>query len=300
MCGVGSGAEFAVDFVGVGVGEELIEEGVGGFDGEDVIGGEQGREAFLPVVVAALDFAFGLGSGGVAQGDAVKVEGLAELGEGVRGVSEKEGVIIDVEGERESVDEEDAGEEIEVGEEGLGRVKTCASVEAGGVVEDVEEGLFLKLAGEPGVRRGVVLPKRAEVAGLPAADGLGGFFVAGVRGEAVSDGPAADTGAVGLEVETAQELAGDGAVGGAGRGGKQAGGERDGLWRPVWMMIAARSARLPGVRRTESTGAQIRGAKLVNPGAAEAEFERENGGAKPARAKLGEEMADQVRREAAR
>ena len=300
MCGVGSGAEFAVDFVGVGVGEELLEEGVGGFEGEDWIGGEQGWKPFLPVVVAALDLAFGLGSGGVAQGDAVKVEGLAELGEGVRGVSEKEGVIIDVEGERESVDEEDAGEEIEVGEEGLGRVKTCASVEAGGVVEDVEEGLFLKLAGEPGVRRGVVLPKRAEVAGLPAADGLGGFFVAGVRGEAVSDGPAADTGAVGLEVETAQELAGDGAVGGAGRGGKQAGGERDGLWRPVWMMIAARSARLPGVRRTESTGAQIRGAKLVNPGAAEAEFERENGGAKPARAKLGEEMADQVRREAAR
>ncbi len=66
------------------------------------------------------------------------------------------------------------------------------------------------------------------------------------------------------------------------------------------MMIAARSARLPGVRRTESTGAQIPGAKLVNPCAAEAEFERESGGAKPARAKLGEEMADQVRREAAR
>ena len=298
--GAGSGADFAVDFVCVGVGEELIEQRVGGLDGEDLIGGEQGREAFLPVVVAALDFAFGLGSGGVAQGDAVKMEGLAELGEGVRGVGEKEGMVIDVEGEREAVGEEDAGEEIEVSEERLGRVKTGAGVEAGGVVEDVEEGLFLKLAWQPCVWRGVVLPKRAEVAGLPAADGLGGLFVAGVRGEAVSDGPAADTGAVGLEKETAQQLAGDGAVGGTRRGGKQAGGERDGLWRPVWMMISARSPRMPGVRRTESTGEQILGAKLVNPSASEAEFEREIGGAKPARAKLGEEMTDEVRREAAR
>ena len=40
-------------------------------------------------------------------------------GEGVRGVGEKEGVVIDIEWEREAVDEEDAGEEIEVGEECL-------------------------------------------------------------------------------------------------------------------------------------------------------------------------------------
>ena len=117
--GVGSGAEFAVDFVSVGVGEELVEEGVGGCEAEDAIGGEEGREAFLPVVMAALDLTLGLRSGGVAQGDAVKVEGLAELGEGVRGVGEKEGVVIDIEGEREAVGEEDAGEEIEVGEESL-------------------------------------------------------------------------------------------------------------------------------------------------------------------------------------
>ena len=66
------------------------------------------------------------------------------------------------------------------------------------------------------------------------------------------------------------------------------------------MMIATRAARLPAVGLTAGTGAQIPGAKLVNPGATEAEFERESGGAKPARAELGEEMADQVRREAAR
>ena len=66
------------------------------------------------------------------------------------------------------------------------------------------------------------------------------------------------------------------------------------------MMIATRSTRLPGIRHTEGNGAQIRGAKLVNSGATEAEFARETGGGKPARAKLGEKMADQVWREAAR
>ena len=168
--GVGSGAEFAVDFVGVGVEEELVEEGVGRFEGEEVVCGEQGWETLLPVVVAALDFAFGLGRGGVAQGDAIEVEGLTELGEGVGRVGEEKGMVVHVESEREAVGEEDAGEEIEVREEVLGRVKTGAGIAAGGVIEDVEEGLFLRLSREPGVRGGVVLPERPVVAGLPAAD----------------------------------------------------------------------------------------------------------------------------------
>ena len=213
--GEGSGVEFAMDFVGVGVGQELVDEGVGGWECEDVIGGEERREAILPVVVAAFDFAFGLGSGGEAEGDAVEVESGAELGEGVRGVSEKEGVIIDVESEREAVGGEDAGEEVEMGEEIFGVVETSAGVEAGGVVEDVEERLPAGLAWQPGVRGGIVLPKRAEIAGLPAADGLGGFFETRVRGEMLLDGPASDAGAVGLEAETSEQFAGDGAVGGA-------------------------------------------------------------------------------------
>ena len=65
--------------------------------------------------------------------------GGASTGERVRGVGEKEGVVIDVEGEREAVGEENTGEEIEVSGESFGVVKTGAGVEAGGVVEDVEE-----------------------------------------------------------------------------------------------------------------------------------------------------------------
>ena len=109
---------------------------------------------------------------------------------------------------------EDAGEEIEVGEEGFCGVKACAGVEACGVVEDFQEDLFVVTAGQKGVRCGVVLPERAVVAGLPAFDGFGWGFVAGVGSELVFERPATDAGAVGFEVEAAVEFAGDRAIGG--------------------------------------------------------------------------------------
>ena len=97
--GVWSGADFAVEFVVIGVGEELFDESVCRGDGADGFGGEDRRQTFLPVVVTAFDFAFCLWGGSVA-------EGFAELGESVWEVGEKEGVIIDIEGEREAVSEE--------------------------------------------------------------------------------------------------------------------------------------------------------------------------------------------------
>ena len=48
--------------------------------------------------------------------------------------------------------------------------------------------------------RGIVSPEGAAVAGLPAFDGLGCGLVAGVGRESVCDGPAADAGAVSLEM----------------------------------------------------------------------------------------------------
>ena len=46
----------------------------------DLVGGQEGDQAFLPVVVPAFDFAFGLGRWGIAEADPVEVEGVAELG----------------------------------------------------------------------------------------------------------------------------------------------------------------------------------------------------------------------------
>jgi hypothetical protein len=74
--------------------------------------------------------------------------------------------------------------------------------------------LLVITSGQEGVRCGVVLPERAIIAGLPAFDGFAEGFVAGVGRKLVCDGPAADAGAVGFEVEAAVEFAGEGTVGG--------------------------------------------------------------------------------------
>jgi len=99
LSGLGCLAEFAVDFVLVGMGHELVEEVVGPDQFYDAVGGQERDEAFLPVVVAAFDFALGLGRWGIAQVDAVEVKGLAELGEGVGVVGVEEGVVVHIKGQ---------------------------------------------------------------------------------------------------------------------------------------------------------------------------------------------------------
>ena len=107
--GVWGDAQFAMDFVVVGVEEELVEQVVGSFDLEDVIGGQERGQAFLPVVMAAFDFAFGLGCWGEAQGDAIEVQSGSELGESIRDLGEEEGVVIDIEGQGQTGGQEDTG-----------------------------------------------------------------------------------------------------------------------------------------------------------------------------------------------
>jgi len=249
----------------------------------------------LPVVMAAFDFAFGLGSWGIEQFDPVEVEGLAELGERVWIMGVEEGMEVDIEGQGQAVVLEDAGEEIEVSQEGFALVETSAGIEAGGVVEDVEEGLLVWGAGQPCVWAGIVLPKGATVHSLPAFDGLAWGFVTGIWGELVFDGPATDTGAVGFEVEAAEQFAGDGTIGTRWFGGEEFGGQRDGLGRPVRVMIATRQARRPRFGVALGAGGQILGAELVVTTQADAQFEGHGGWREMARAGLSEEVADQWR-----
>ena len=175
--------------------------------------GQEWDETFLPVVVAAFDFAFGLWGWGVEEFDTVEVEGRAELGEGVWVVGVEEGVVVHIKGQRQAVSLKGAGKKIEVSEQGFGGIEACAGVETCGIVEDFQEDLFVGAAGQPGVWSGVVLPERAVVASLPAFDGFADWFVAGVGVELMGEGPTTDTGTVGFEVEAAVEFAGDGTIG---------------------------------------------------------------------------------------
>lgn len=110
--GVGSRAQFAVDFMLVGMGQHFVDQGIGRFQIDDFVGGKQWWQAVLKVLVAAFDFAFGLWRGCVAQSDAVEVQGGTELGEDLRGMGEEEGVVVHVQGQRQAVGAERPIEEV--------------------------------------------------------------------------------------------------------------------------------------------------------------------------------------------
>ena len=107
--GLRGGADLAVFFVTVVVEAERFDEVVGFGDARDVFGGEEGGETFLPEVVRALDFSFGLRGGREAEGDLVKAQGGTELGKGVWLTGEEKRVIVDVEDKRQAAGGEGAG-----------------------------------------------------------------------------------------------------------------------------------------------------------------------------------------------
>ena len=61
--GVGRALEFAMDFMRVAVATQVGQERVGGFGGGDGFGGEEGRQAALPILMLAFDLALGLRAG---------------------------------------------------------------------------------------------------------------------------------------------------------------------------------------------------------------------------------------------
>ena len=164
-------AQFAVDFLGVVMETEKVDEGIGAGDARDVFCGEKGREAFLPEEVETLDLALGLRGWSITQGHAIKSEGGPELGEGLRHRGEEEAVIIDVEGQRQAVLKESTRQEVQIGQESLPGINTGTGNEPGAIVEDVEQGEVLLERRQPLVRGSVELPESAGILALPATDG---------------------------------------------------------------------------------------------------------------------------------
>ena len=270
--GLRGGAQFAVEFFLVVVKAEFFEQKIGLGQRGDVLCGEEWREAFLPEVVGAFDLAFGLRSGRVAQGDFVEAQGGAELSESVGRAGKEEGMIVDVEGEREAVGAEGAGEEVEMGVEVFAFVEAGTRDDSAVVVDDFEEGRLALLAVEPAVGRSVILPELADVLDLPAADRAGRFFAQAERREAFPQSPATHRGAVDGEVMAAQRFGSGEAVGTRRRGREElAQGGGHGL-RQRRAMVAARRGRAPGWRAAFGTGGEIGGVDLAEASAAKAEF----------------------------
>ena len=134
--GVGGGGNLAMFFVGVTMEAQLVEQGIGGIEGGDVFGGKKGGQTPLPVAMGALDFAFGLRRGRVAQGDAVKMQGGPELGKSLGRAGEEKGMIIDVESHGQAVRGEGPGEQIKVTQEIFVRVKPGGGNDAAVIVDE--------------------------------------------------------------------------------------------------------------------------------------------------------------------
>ena len=136
-------------FVRVVVEAQLLDQEIGFGQGGDVFGGEKGGETFLPEVVRAFDFSFGLGSWGEAQGDFVKAQGSAELGKGIGLVGEEKGVVIDVKSEGQAAGGQSAGKKVEMSQESLAWVEAREREKAAMIIEEFEQRRLLRLVGKP-------------------------------------------------------------------------------------------------------------------------------------------------------
>jgi hypothetical protein len=88
--------KFKLDFVLVAMEAKVLDMRISLLDIGDAFTGEAGGQALLPEEVTAFDFAFGLRGWRVAKADAVEVQSLAQLGQGVWVMGEKQTVKIDM------------------------------------------------------------------------------------------------------------------------------------------------------------------------------------------------------------
>jgi hypothetical protein len=119
---------------------------------------------------------------------------------------------------------------------------------------------------------GVVLPEGTQIASLPAFDRFRRGFVAGVWGELVFDGPAANAGTVGFKIQTAVEFAGTSAVGRGWFGSEEFFKQGQDLRRSGGMMIATGNPGRPNRSLTFGAGAEVLAVKFVEARSGQAQF----------------------------
>ena len=269
---LGVRASSLVDFVGVAVAAQGGQERVGGVRGGDGFGGEEGGQTALPALVLAFDFALGLGRARVAQRDAVEEQRGPELGQGIGTLRKKQAVAIDVEFEWQAVLEEGGGEEVKVSEQIFAVIDGGSGADARTVIEQIQERIIFRVAGEPAMGRGVELPERADFQALPAAHRGGRARAGQGMSQVLGEGPTADGGGIDALAQTAQHFGSGAAIGRRRLGGEELAQERRGARRPVRGVVAARGAGRPAVLLVAGGSAQIIGVEFVEASATQTEL----------------------------
>src|SRR6266581_5626242 len=185
---------------------QSIDVSVSIFEFGDLFTGEIGRKAFLPELVFAFNFAFGLRRWSIKEANVVELEGRAQLGESLWVLSEEDAVIIDIELEGATVGQEGGGQEIQVGQEEFAVIEFGADEEATAIVEHVEHREVDGAERKPTVRRGIQLPEFTNLGALPAPNRSVRFFGRSRMCRAVLHGPVAYLGAVQFEGVEAKDF----------------------------------------------------------------------------------------------
>ena len=264
--------KFAVGLVGVAMEAQGVDVRVGFLNVADLLAGEIGGKPLLPELVFAFDLPLGLRGWSVKETNVIEAERRAELGQGVWGLGEKDGVIIDIKLEGPPVGEEGRREEIQVGEKEFAFIEFGTHEKSAAIVEHVEHREVESTAWEPVVRRGIELPELADLRALPTADRSRRFLSGGAVGMAVLQCPVAHLGAVELEVVEAQGFRSDEAVGARGRAIQALDQKVDDGLRPGCGVITTRVARCPNVSLLVSTGVEVAAEENVEATARDAEL----------------------------
>ena len=255
--------QFPMLFVGVAVQAQGVDVRVGVGELGDLFAGEIGWEPALPELVLALDFALGLRGWGITKANVVEFERPTQLGERVRGLGEKDAVIIDVELQWPPIRQEGRRQEIEVGQDEFPFVDFGTDEQAAAIVEHVEHGEVAVVVGEPGMRGGVQLPEFADLGTLPTAHRSVGLFGGGGVSTPVVQGPVTNLPAIELERAKAQGFRSNEAVGTGGSGGQTLFEKGHDWLRPWGGVVAARAAGLPEGWLFVGAGAEIIGGERI-------------------------------------
>lgn len=209
--GVGSQAGGAAEVVLVVPVDLDLEQRIGVFVIGDFFIGQQTDQPVLKGAKAAFDFALGRRVRSDAMGHSQRGEGALELRVGVEAVGSrdvaKEPQPIGVKASRRAVLFEDGAEMSKVGPGGVAGREGAAEDFAGVIVQREDEARIL-LAGPPGMRGTVVLPKFADGGALPAAAGFGAAFGCGEQiGKVLAD-IGADGGARAMKLELTGQFIG--------------------------------------------------------------------------------------------
>jgi len=252
---------------------------VGVFQIGDLFARKIGWEPSLPKLMFPLNFAFGLGSRSIEETNVIKLERPAQLGQGLRGLGEKDAVIIYVELQRPAVGQKSCRQEIQVGQEQFSVIKLGADEKAAAVIQHVEHGKVERQLTKPPMRRGIQLPEFADLRALPAAHGRVRTLWWHWMSVTILNGPTANLGTVELESVQAQGFGSDKAIG-AGRRAAQALFEKaQNRGGPSRSMITAGTARHPYVSQVVRAGFEVFSVQSVETAAGNFELVSGLGGA---------------------